>query len=209
MSEGKASPANPHPVGAPPAIDDQSSRALRGLRNLAERIMPWLVDVGSWIFGGLMAVNLFLLAALVTVGPVDAAIQASTAFLAAALPLNVTGIVLLRLIKDVKGIGLDEATLQAFQDAEFPDIDAYFASPVERAAHHARRSRLALLYSLAIALFSAGLTVTGVAAAVWHIGRWIAVVFLAAVFVSAALAGLVVARTLPPKSDRERLLWRR
>ena len=151
----------------------------------------------------MIAVNLVVLAALITVGPLDAAIQASTAVLAAALPLNVAGIVLLRLIKDVKDVGLDEATLQAFQDAGFPDIDAYFPSPRERAAQHARRSRLALLYSLGIAALSAALTVTGVAAAVWHMGRWIAFVFLAGVFLSVALAGIVVAHTLPPKSDRE------
>jgi hypothetical protein len=170
-----------------------------GLRNLAERIMPWLIDVGSWIFGGLTAVNLVVLAALLTVGPVDAAIQASSAALAAALPLNVAGIVVLRLIKDVKGIGLGEATLRAFQDAGFPGIDTHFLSPDDRAAQHARRSRRALFYSLGIAALSAGLTVLGVAAALWHMAGWIASIFLAAVAVSAALAGIVVAHPLSPK----------
>ena len=42
---------------------------------------------------------------------------ASTAVSAAALPLNVAGIDLLRLIEGMKGVGLDEATLRAFQDA--------------------------------------------------------------------------------------------
>jgi len=31
---------------------------MKGLRGLAERITPWLVEVGGWIFGGLIAVNL-------------------------------------------------------------------------------------------------------------------------------------------------------
>jgi hypothetical protein len=41
-----------------------------------------LVDVGSWIFGALTAVNLVVISALITVGPVDAAIRLSTAALA-------------------------------------------------------------------------------------------------------------------------------
>ena len=105
--------------------------------------------------------NLVVLSALITVGPVDAAIRTATAVLAAALPLNVAGIVLLRLIKDVNDVGLDDLTLRAFQDAGFTDIDAYFPSPHERVAQHARRSRVALLYSLGIAASSMALTVIG------------------------------------------------
>jgi len=148
MPDVNASPADQHPEGNPPAVDEQSRRTFSGLRNLAERITPSLVDVGSWIFGGLIAVNLVVLSALITVGPIDAAIQTSTAALAAALPLNVAGIVLLRLIKDVNDVGLDDLTLRAFQDAGFPNIDAYFPPPGERAVQQARRSRVAMLYSM-------------------------------------------------------------
>jgi len=59
--------------------------------------------------------------------------------LAAALRLNVAGIILLRLIKDVHDVGLDDLTQRAFQEAGFPEIDAYFPSPGERASQHARR----------------------------------------------------------------------
>ncbi len=178
----------------------------RGLRNLAEAALPWLTEVGSWIFGGLTAVNLVVISALITVGPVDAAIRTSTAALAAALPLNVAGILLLRLIKDVNDIGLDDLTQRAFRDGGFPDIDAYFPSPPERKSQHARRARVALLYSLGIAALSIALTVTGMAAAVWHMGRWIAFVLLSAVILSAALVALVIAQTLPPESEAEKLL---
>src|SRR5262245_55816628 len=130
----------------PEAVDEQSARTFRGLRNLAERVTPWLVDVGSWIFGGLTAVNLVVLSALLTVGPVDTAIRTSTAALAAALPLTVAGIILLRLIKDANDVGLDDLTLRAFQEAGFPEIDAYFPPPAASASQHARRSRVALLY---------------------------------------------------------------
>ena len=47
--------------------------------------------------------------------------------LAAALRLNVAGIILLRLIKDVHDVGLDDLTRRAFQEAGFPEIDAYFS----------------------------------------------------------------------------------
>jgi hypothetical protein len=187
-------------------MDEQSARTFTGLRNLVERITPWLVDVGSWIFGGLTAVNLVVISALITVGPVDAAIRTSTAALAAALPLNIAGIILLRLIKDVNDVGLDDLTQQAFQESGFPQIDAYFPPPGERASQHARRVRVALLYSLGMAAVSIALTVTGMAAAVWHMGHWIAVVLLSAVGLSALLIAVAIAHALPPESDGEKSL---
>ena len=51
------------------STDEQSARAFSGIRNLAEKVTPWLIDVGSWIFGGLTAVNLVVISALITVGP--------------------------------------------------------------------------------------------------------------------------------------------
>jgi len=209
MPEEQAPPANRAQVSAPPAADEQSARTFRGLRNLAERIAPWLVDVGSWIFGGLTAVNLVVLSALITVGPVDAAIRTATAALAAALPLNVAGIILLRLIKDAADLGLDDLTLRSFQDAGFPDVESYFPSPVERASQHTRRARVALLYSLGIATVSIGLTVTGVAAAVWHMGHWIAFVLFGAVLLSAGLLTVAIAHALPQQSAAEKSLKRR
>ncbi len=206
MSEEPSTSADRGQGSAHPTVDEQSARTFRGLRNLAERITPWLVDVGSWIFGGLTAVNLVVLSALITVGPVDAAIRTSTAALAAALPLNVAGIVLLRLIKDATDVGLDDLTLRAFQDAGFPDVEAYFPLPDQTASQHARRSRVALLYSLGIAAVSIGLTVTGMAAAVWHMGHWIAFVLLSAVILSAGLVAVAIAHALPPASPAEKSL---
>jgi len=206
MSEEKSPPADRGQGSAPPAADEQSARTFRGLRNLAERITPWLVEVGSWIFGGLTAVNLIVLSALLTVGPVDAPVGTATAALAAALPLNVAGIILLRLIKDANDVGLDDLTLRAFQDAGFPKVEAYFPSPEESASQHARRSRIALLYSLGIAAVSIGLTVTGMVAAVWHMGHWIAFVLLSAVILSAGLLTVAIAHALPQPSAAEKAL---
>ena len=204
MSEVNRTPADREQGSATPAVDERAARSFSGLRNLAERITPWLVDVGSWIFGGLTAVNLVVISALITVGPVDEAIRGSTAALAAAFPLNVAGIILLRLIKDVNDVGLDDLTLRAFQDAGFPNIDAYFPPPGERAVQQARRSRVAMLYSMGIAAVSIALTMTGMSAAMWHMGRPIAFVLLTAATLSVAVVGVAIAHTLPPGSDGKR-----
>ena len=154
------------------------------------------------------AVNLVVISALITVGPVASAIKVSTAVLATALPLNVAGIILLRLVKDLKEVGLDGLTLRAFQDAGFPDIDAYFPPPRERARQHARRARVALLYAMGIAALSIALTLTGIATALWHMGQWIAIVLGSAVVLSAALVTIAIAHGLPPESDAEKRLKR-
>ena len=190
------------------SVDERAARTFEGLRNLVAKVTPWLIDVGSWIFGGLTAINLVVMSALITVGPVATAIEISTAALAAALPLNVAGILLLRLIKDLKEVGIDGLTRQAFQDAGFRHIDAYFPAPRERAIQHARRSRVALLYSTGIAALSIALTVTGIAAALWHLGKWIALVLVSSLVLSAALVTIAIAHGLPPESDAEKRLKR-
>jgi len=93
-----------------------------------------------------------------------------------------------------------------FQEASFPDIEAYFPSSRERAAQYARRSRIALLYSLGLAASSVALTVAGMVAAMWHMGPWIALDLLAVVVLSVALVGIVIAHTFPPESDSEKSL---
>ena len=200
-----------HDTRADPAsssVDERCARTFDGLRNLVAKVTPWLIDVGSWIFGGLTAINLVVISALITVGPVAAAIKISTAALAAALPLNVAGILLLRLIKDLKEVGIDGLTLRAFQAAGFPHIDAYFPAPRERAIQHARRTCVAFLYSVGIAALSIALTVTGIASALWHLGQWIAFVLVSSVALSAALVTIAIAHGLLPQSDAEKRLQR-
>ena len=51
------------------SVDERSARTFEGLRNLVARVTPWLIDVGSWIFGGLTAINLIVISALITIGP--------------------------------------------------------------------------------------------------------------------------------------------
>src|SRR6478735_6015733 len=57
-----------------------------------------------------------------------------------------------------------------------------------------------VLYSMGIAALSIALTVTGIAAALWHLGQWIALVLVSSVVLSAALVTIAIAQGLPPQS---------
>ena len=185
---------------------EQSSRSLNALARLVEWITPWLVEVGSWAFGGLIALNLVVIAALITVGPVDAAVLISVVAFACALPLDVAGIVLLRLIKDAHDIHIDALTLKAFKEARFPHIEAYFPPRRYRGDFTKRRARIALAYALAIAGLSAGLTLAGILASLWHMAPWVAEVFAATVVLSGLVLMAVVVHSLPPLSEAEKEL---
>jgi MFS family permease len=184
--------------------EEQYKQSMTGLRNLVETIAPWLFLVGSWVFGGLIAFNLVVISALITVGPVDTAIRISVATFACALPLDVAGVFLLRLIKDMKDVGIDDLALKAFQDAGFPAIETYFPPPVKKGSLQSRRSRVVLGYSLGMVMLSTALTLTGVAAAMWHMAWWIGVLLLAAVALSAVAVIAIVAHSLTPGTEAEK-----
>jgi hypothetical protein len=182
---------------------------MTGLRNLIERITPWLFEVGSWIFGGLIAFNLVVMSALITVGPVDKAIRISISAFACALPLSVAGIFFLRLIKDMKEVGIEDLTVEAFQEAGFTDIREYFPPPEERESQQKKRANVVLGYSLGIAILSIALTLTGLVAALWHMAWWIGVLLFAMVILSAVLVMVVLGHSLTAESEAERDLRRR
>jgi hypothetical protein len=142
-----------------------------------ERIAPWLLELGSWIFGALIAANLVFLGALLAVGRVDSAVVVSSAALAIALPMNVTGFFLLRLAKDLRLVGLEAVTMQAFQEAGFT-TEELGASPVSSEASEKKRAEKMISYSYSLLLLSAVLTVVGVTAALWHIAWWIGAAFV-------------------------------
>lgn len=113
-------------------MDERAGQSFDAIRRLLDRTTPWLSDIGSWIFGGLVAVNLVVISALLTVGPVDAAVRLSVALFASALPMDVAGIVVLRLTRDLIDLGLDDLALKAFKESGFPEIESYFPPPAER-----------------------------------------------------------------------------
>ena len=160
-------------------LTEQSRHTFNALANLLERVTPWLPAVGSWIFGGLIAFNLLFISAILNVQSVDLPIRISIAAFAVALPLNVTGLLLLRLVKDIQDIRLDEITLQAFQETGFPNLDAYLPPFHERQKQNERRLRVSLGYSFAIAALTTVLTLAGFVAALWHVAWWIGAMLLA------------------------------
>ena len=187
-------------------LDPAERPSLNALARLVEWITPLLVAVGSWVFGGLIALNLVLVAALITVGPVDRAVLIAVIAFACALPLELAGIVLLRLTKDLQDVRIDDLALKAFQEARFPNIEAYFPPARERQSFSKRHARIALAYALVIALLSTALTLAGLVASLWHMAPWVGEVFLATVALSAVILVAVVTHSLPPQSEAEKKL---
>jgi len=115
----------------------------------------------------------------------------------------VAGLCLLRLVKDMKEVGIDDLTLQAFKDAGYPDAEAYFPEPRERKAQQSKRSRVAFWYALGIAGLSVVLTVTGLVAALWYMAWWVGVVALVVALASTLLVAAVFLHAQPPESGAE------
>ncbi len=181
-------------------MDERARQSLDAISRLLDRTTPWLSDIGSWIFGGLVAVNLVVISSLLTVGPVDIAIRISITALACALPLSVAGIVVLRLTKDLTDFRVDDLALQAFKESGFPRIESYFPAAAKRPALSRRRSALALRYCFAIAAISTSLTLAGLVAALWHMAWWIGAVLLSMVALSVGLVLVVFIHAQPRDS---------
>jgi hypothetical protein len=178
---------------ARPTANDTWARTKAGLVKLVERITPWLLDLGNWIFGALIAFNLLILSALLTVGPADASVLIATAAIALALPPDIAGFLLLRLAADMKRVDLEDVATQAFVEVGFK-VEGYDPAQSRKEAEQ-RRTRVVLRYSYALLAFSVGLTFISVTAALWHIAWWIAATFLGMAVVSQAIFFVAVAST--------------
>lgn len=209
MPQRNRTPRGPQPDAASAAANALLRQSRTAYGNLIESITPWLVEVGNWIFAGLIAFILVVLAALLTVGPVDRAIRISTAAFALALPLELAGLCLLRLAQDTQRIGLENEWARAIQGAGFPVGE--LAAPTAQVSRQKRRTRVILFYSLGILVLSILLTLTGLVAALWHMAWWIAVVFLAMAVISLGIviAALVTSgpRTTPAEQKQYQRYW--
>jgi len=183
----------------------QPGTAAKSVDILVARTTDWLTEVGAWIFGGLLALNLVLIASLLDVGPVDTAILISICALGCALSVNVVGICLNRLVKDIKYVEIAERLpiLQEVRDAESSEIEALYPPPDERESVQRRRSALALRLSLGLAALSAALTVIGLVAALWHMAWWVGVAGLVTAVLSATLIAVVFLSTKLPVSEAD------
>ncbi len=166
----------------PATPDETFNQTIKGFGTLVERITPWLLDLGSWIFGALIAFDLLILAALLTVGPADLAALVATAAFALALPPNAAGFFLLKVLEDIKNARLEDVAVQAFQEAGFGVSPIQAPDAAESVVK--QRTKTVLIYSYSILSVSVLLTVIGVTAALWHMAWWISVAFVAVTLVS-------------------------
>ena len=166
------------------AVDESWLRTQAAFETLLARMTPWLLDLGNWIFGALIAFSLVIIGAMLTVGPVDRAVLVATAAFALALPLDVAGFFLLKLVVDMKKIDLETVATTAFVEAGFSSEEV---GPLDPGESEQRRTRRALSYSYSLLVLTALLTLIGVTAALWHMAWWIGVAFAAMLLVSLSL----------------------
>jgi len=176
-----------------PNPNDTLARTEAGLVKLVERIAPWLLDLGNWIFGALIAFDLLILSALLTVGPVDTSVLIATAAIALALPPDIAGFLLLRLAADMKSVDLEQVATEAFVEVGFEVKDRGPVQSPDEAEQ--RRARLVLRYSYALLALTVVLTFIGVTAALWHMAWWIGAAFVGMAVASQAVFFVAVAST--------------
>ena len=138
---------------------------------------PWLADFGSWIFGALIALNLVILGAALTIGPVDVAVKVATAGTAISLAPGAVGLLLLRVLTDVRSIRRSRTADSASHEPGPP-----------------RLNMVALRYTVSLLLITFLLSLVGLTAAVWHIAWWIAAAFLVALGGSLVMFVLAASR---------------
>ena len=180
-------------VIARPNPNDTLARTEAGLVKLVERIAPWLLDLGNWIFGALIAFDLLILSALLTVGPVDISVLIATAAIALALPPDIAGFLLLRLAADMKSVDLEQVATEAFVEVGFEVKDRGRVQGPDEA--ELRRARVVLRYSYALLAITVVLTFIGVTAALWHMAWWIGAAFVGMAAASQAIFLGAVAST--------------
>ena len=197
MPQTDPAPTDPHQEVSPTAPEEQVKQSMKALGKLFERITPWLVEFGSWIFGGLIAFTLLIVAALITVGPGDPAITVSAAAFALALPPDVAGFFLLRLVQDMQHVEFGEEVAQVFQEVGFTAGEQVF-SPKALESLRKRETRIVLGYCLGILALSVVLTLIGMIAALWRVAWWIGVVFFAMTLISLGMVIAAIAASQPP-----------
>ena len=205
MSQANPAPTDPQKDVAYAAAQASLRQVEKASQEAFELTTPWLVDVGNWVFAGLIAFILVVMAPLIVAPSFDQALTIAIIALALSLPLDLAGLVMLRLIQDMAHIGFSEEWARAFQEAGLP-LGEQLASPQAREAQRKKRATIVLRYSFVVLTLSIALTLTGLTAALWHVAWWIGVVFLAMTVISLAIVIAAMATLGPREStaDRER-----
>ncbi len=181
--------------------EEMNQQIWSGFGKFINRITPWLYEVGILLFGSLIAFNLLIQASLFTIEPVDLAIKVATATFALALPLNVTGLLLLRLIQEMKDARFEDELAVSFQEAGFVNDQI----PAHPAFEEMQKNRTGTVLRLSSAIFALSITLTliGMVAALWHMAWWIAVSFCIMVIISLFTVIFAIASSLPNSNYRK------
>jgi hypothetical protein len=219
MSHLEPEPTDGHRESPAAAAEELYTRVFG---ELVERIAPWFFDFGSWVFGGLIGFNLLLLGPLITVGPVDPAVLVATAAFALALPLDVAGVFVLRLVQDLQRVGLEDEVARALGEVGAVEgssavgavegssaVGAVVPPPDVREAQRRRRTERVLRASIGLLALSGVLAVLGMLGMLWHMGWWIAVAFAAMVVISLVIASVAMAAAQPRDAAEARERRRR
>jgi MFS family permease len=150
-----------------------------------------------------------IIGALLPIRPVDLPVEIAIAVFALALPLNVTGLVLLRVVQDVKPVGFEEGIVRVFQEAGFTPGEQQIPSLTTLEAVRKRGTRNVLYTALGILTLSGVLTLVGMVAALWHVAWWIAVAFGVMVFICQIIIQIVMVTSQPRASAEEKAERRR
>jgi len=201
MSQPDPAPANSRWNISSAAAQELNRKSMQAFEAVTESITPWLVEFGTWIFAGLIGFAVIVIAPLVTVGPIESTIIVSTVALALTLPLNLAGLLLLRLVQDMKRY--EDKLAQGFHDASVI-LGTEFAAPLAASPTQKRRTEVILLVSLGILIVSVLLTLIGLVAALWHVAWWIGVLFLIVTLLSLGIIIVALSAIRPPQTQEER-----
>ena len=209
MSEKELTTAKPHEVISHPDLDTLVQQREKVFGNLVEKLKPWLFEFGNWIFGGLIAFNLVIVAPLLTIGPGHPPILVSIAVFVCALPLSVSGLLVLKLTKDMSDGAINEVMRQAFADADVSIAEVPLPDSDENESLYKRRTDVGLRYSTRLVVLSVMLALLGMLGALWYIAWWIAAIFLAVVIISLLITLAVITRLLRPDTEAEKEMRQR
>jgi len=201
VSQPDPAPTNPNQNISLAAAQELNRKSMQAFEAVTESITPWLVEFGTWIFAGLIGFAVIVIAPLVTVGPIESTIIVSTVALALTLPLNLAGLLLLRLVQDMKRY--EDKLAQGFHDASVI-LGTEFAAPLTASPTQKRRTEVILLVSLGILIVSVLLTLIGLVAALWHVAWWIGVLFLIVTIISLGIVVVALSVVRPPQTQEER-----
>lgn len=200
MTDKDLPSASPRDERTPIDLEQRSKLREQVFGNLVEKLKPWLLEFGNWIFGGLIAFNLLIVATLINVGPVRPVLVVASAIFACVLPVNVLGLFSVKLVTDMNNLLIDDVVKQAFQEANIFDVEERFPTPAEKATVTKRRTDVGLRYSVRLAVLSAILTTLGIVAVLSYLAWWVAVIFFVMVILSLVIAMNIVGQLMRPET---------